>query len=74
MLTIWTCSLSFGHDSGCLAEGMNVTMPELIAWMHAALVIERAQQMARLTLRHIKRKLQKLLPGPPSLKMLPPPK
>ena len=49
-------------------------MSELIAWMHAALVIERAQQMARLTLRHLKNKLQKLLPGPPNLKLLPPPR
>jgi hypothetical protein len=50
-----------------------VTMPELIAWMHTALVIERAQQMAGLTLRISQRKLQKLLPAPPNLKMLPPP-
>ena len=53
-----------------------MTMPELVAWMQAALVIERAQQMAALTLRHLKRnlrKVQKLLPAPPRLKMLPPP-
>ena len=53
---------------------MTVTMPELIAWMQAALVIERAQKMARLTLRYLKSKLQKLLPGPPNLKLLPPPR
>ncbi len=41
-------------------------MPELIAWMHAALVIERAQQMAGLTLRHLKRSLQRLLPARPA--------
>lgn len=52
---------------------MTVTKPELIAWMQAALVIERAQQVAGLTLRHLKNKLQKLLPGPPNLKLLPPP-
>ena len=59
-------------------EGMSVTIPELVAWMQAAFVIERAQQMATLTLRRLKRDLrrmqQKLLPPPPGLKMLPPPK
>lgn len=50
-----------------------MTVRELVAWMQAALVIERAQQMAALTLRHLKSSLQKLLPPPPNLKMLPPP-
>ncbi len=50
-----------------------MTVRELVAWMQAALVIERAQQMAALTLRRLQRDLRKLLPGPPNLKMLPPP-
>lgn len=54
-----------------------MTASELIAWMQAAFLIERAQRMAMKTIRRLQgdlRKLQiKLLPPPPKLKLLPPP-
>jgi len=54
-----------------------VTASELIAWMQADFVIERAQRMAVQTLRRLQRELRKfhtkLLPPPPNLKLLPPP-
>lgn len=49
--------------------------PQLIAWLQATILIQRMQRMAASTLRRVQRDVrQKLLPAPPSLKLLPPPK
>src|SRR6185436_3871857 len=55
--------------AGFCKKGITVTASELVAWMQAAFVIERAQRMAVQTLQRLQRDLRKfhtkLLPPPP---------